>query len=251
MTEAPLHWTMLPKHTGKQNVPTHIGMVGVGSIGTALCYRQLFRLASETLAPNQHPELSIHNLPLAGYLDAVHRNDWHTVASMLRRSSDLLASIGAELCFTPDNMVQHALPMVMHSSRVPWVNMAEVVSAAVASSGHQRVAIIGTPIVTSGSTYQTHLGVRGVRVYRPSAEDADRIGRIVLSELANGFLSDRSHAELTEIVSRMRDDGCDAVLFGTSEAPLLTERGGWSLPTFDSCEIVAAEALRLATQSRD
>lgn len=191
--------------------------------------------------------LSVHNLPLAGYLDAVHHDDWHLVASLLRRSSDLLAAMGAEVCFTPDNMVQHALPLAMHGSPVPWVNMAEVVSQVVASQGHQRVAIIGTPIVTSGSTYQAHLGVRGVRVYRPSQEDAERIGRIVLTELANGFLAESSHLELSDTVTRMRDDGCDAVLFGCSEAPLLTERGGWCLPTFDSCEIVAAEALRLSS----
>lgn len=227
-------------------LPKHIGMVGVGSIGSSLCYRQLFRLAYQQLPPDQHPTLSIHNLPLSRYLEAVERDDWHQVASLLRQSTETLASIGAELCFTPDNMVQHALQLVTHGSPVPWVSMAEIVAEAVARDSRQRVGIIGTPIVTSGSTYQTHLGVRGVRICKPSAEDTERMRQITLTELAYGFISETSLKHLRQAVDRMGEGGCDAVIFGCSESPLLSEHAGWSLPTYDSCQLVAAEVLRRA-----
>lgn len=222
-------------------------MVGVGSIGSALCHRELVRLAFQTLPPDQHPTVSIHSLPLKSYLDAVERDDWRQVAGLLRQSADLLAAMGAQVCFTPDNMVQHALPMVTHGSPVQWVSMPEVVAQSVADDKRQRVGIIGAPIVTSGSTYQAHLGVLGVRIAKPEERDARRIGEIVVSELAWGVYRDEAHQHLLAAVDRMREAGCDAVLFGCSESPLLTERGGWSLPTYDASALVAREVLRVAT----
>lgn len=229
-------------------MPKHIGMVGVGSIGSALCYRQLFRLAYQQLPPDRHPVLSVHNLPLSRYLEAVERDDWHQVAALLKQSTELLAAMGAELCFTPDNMVQHALQLVTHGSPIPWVSMAEVVAEAVARDSRTRVGIIGTPIVTSGSTYQAHLGVRGVRICKPSPEDMQRMRQITLSELAYGFITEASLDHLRQAVDRMRDCGCDSVLFGCSESPLLSEHTGWSLPTYDSCQLVAAEVLKRACE---
>lgn len=229
-------------------MPKHIGMVGVASIGSALCYRHLFRIAGQTLPPDQHPPFSVFNLPWHRYLEAVQRDDWRAVAALLHQSAETLAAIGAEICFTPDNMVQYALPLVTRSSPIPWVNMAEVVADSVASGGHRRVGIIGTSIVMSGSTYQAHLGVKGIHITKPAPDDVSTIERIILSELAFGFISESALSELQRIVDRMGEDGCDAVLFGCSEAALLSERGGWSLPTYDSSVLVAREVLRLATE---
>lgn len=74
------------------------------------------------------------------------------------------------------------------------------------------------------------------------------MGQITLSELAYGFISQASLDLLRQAVDRMRRSGCDAVLFGCSESPLLSEHPGWSLPTYDSCQLVAAEVLKRACQ---
>jgi aspartate racemase len=57
-------------------------------------------------------------------------------------------------------------------------------------------------------------------------------------------MDDASLAALHSIVERMKDRGCDAVLIGCSEAPLLVEKGSWVLPVYDSCDIVAKEVFR-------
>lgn len=227
-------------------MPKHIGMVAVSPVGASLCNRQLFRYARQTLGHTEHPTVTIHNIPFAAYIDAVRGGHWVTVASMLRDSAEILANAGAQIVFTPDNMVQHAVPMVESSCSIPWVNMAELVAQAIANDNRVTVGILGTTIVTSGSTYQATLGIRGVRIHKPTPEEAEIVEHIIFEELAYGSLMPESLQAIRTVACAMRDRGCDAILFGCSEGPELDDRGDWPLPTYDACSIVAAEVLRLA-----
>ena len=227
-------------------MPLHIGMVAVSPVGASLSNRQLFRFARESIRSGEHPKVTIHNIPFAEYIDAVRADDWMKVASMLRASAELLADAGAEIVFTPDNMVQHAVPMVAKSCSVPWVNMADLVADAIAADDRAVVGVIGTTIVTSGSTYQAVLGMRGVRIRTPEASEAKIIERIIFEELAYGSLTPDSLKTLHSIARSLRDRGCDALLFGCSEAPELVDRGDWPLPIYDSCSIVTRAVLARA-----
>lgn len=221
----------------------HIGMVGISPTGAALCYRQIFRHARTRLDPREHPRLTVTSLPLIDFVDAVHAGDWHRVGSLLRLGADALAAAGAELCFTPDNVVQHAIPLISRHSSIPWISMAETVADHLARDGRTVVGILGTRNVTSGSTYQAHLGLRGIRIHKPHDAEADIIERIVLTELVHGSVSTQSTQALHTIVEQMGQRGCDAVLFGCSEAPILVEQGNWALPTYDACDIIARHVL--------
>jgi aspartate racemase len=223
-------------------------MVAVSPVGASLCNRQIFRHAREKITTGDDPIVTIHNLPLARYIAAIRADDWHTVAAMLRQSAAVLAGAGAEICFTPDNMVQHAVPMVATTSAIPWINMADIVADAVAADSRAVVGIIGTTIVTSGSTYQATLGMRGVKIHKPTPEEAEIAERIIFKELAYGSVLPDSLKALRTIAHSMRDRGCDALLFGCSEGPALEEGGDWPLPTYDACTIVAGEVLRRACE---
>src|SRR5687767_1467118 len=77
----------LSSHVGRLypiRVAKHIGIVAVSPEGAALFYRQIFRQASHLLEPHLHPRVSLHNEPLALYIDAVRAGDWHAVGELLR-----------------------------------------------------------------------------------------------------------------------------------------------------------------------
>jgi aspartate racemase len=46
------------------------------------------------------------------------------------------------------------------------------------------------------------------------------------------------------IINRMKDEGCDAVVLGCTEIPLLIDDTNSPLPTLDSTRILALAALR-------
>lgn len=227
-------------------VAKHIGIVAVSPEGAALCYRQIFRQAARLLPPDQHPRVSVHNEPLAQYIAALREQNWHVTGTLLRRSAELLARCGAQFCLTPDNAVQHAVHLAEVGSPVPWLTMTDLVARAVEADKRRVVGLIGTKLVMSSSTYQTYLGLKGVQLLTPSDEDADALEGIIFSELIYGRIRTGSQRRVLAIVERLADRGCEAVILGCSEAPLLVTPENSKVPVYDATDILAEGAVRHA-----
>lgn len=223
---------------------THIGIVGVSPEGTALFYRQLSRQSGRLLGPDCQPRISVHNEPLGAYIDAIRRDDWHAVGKLLRRSAELLHRCGAQLCVTPDNAVQHAVSLAEVGSPVPWLTTTEIVAEVVSEAGHKKLGLIGTRLVTGGSAYQTHLGLRGAKVVPPEPVDSERLDRIIFEELIYGQIRDESRMFVAGLTTKFAERGCDGVIVALSEAPLLLDGSTSVLPVMDASDILAAQAIR-------
>lgn len=105
------------------------------------------------------------------------------------------------------------------------------------------VGIVGTKLVTHSSTYQTHLGLRGIQVLAPSAEQADFVDRVIFEELIYGYSRPESHAGVIDVVQGLAQQGCEAVIIASSELPLILQEDTCPLPVYDSAEILAEAAV--------
>ncbi|MEM9372013.1 MAG: amino acid racemase [Planctomycetota bacterium] len=224
----------------------HLGIVGVSPEGAAICYRQVFHHAAQILPRHLQPVVSVHNLPFADYVDAIRKDDWRAVGEMLRDSASRLASIGAEFCISPDNAVQQALQIAEVGCPIPWLKMTDAVGGAIARDGRRTVGVIGTRIVTGGSVYQTDLGIRGIKLVRPSDEDAETLESIIFNELVHGSVRDDSRRTMLGIVERLGEQGCEGVILGCSEAPVAITDANSPLPVYNASEIMSEQAVRHA-----
>ena len=227
---------------------SHIGIVGVSPEGAALFYRQIMRQAASALPPNEQPRVSLHNEPLEMYIAAIQHNDWMLVGKLLRRSAELLARCGAEFCLTPDNAVQHGVQLAEVGSPIPWLTMTELVAEAVSNDSRRVVGIIGTKLVMNSSTYQTHLGLRGVQVLAPEEEEADRIDQIIFKELVYGQTRPESRLAVVNAIDGLARKGCDGVILASSEASLLITPENSPLPVYDSAALLAQASVRRSTR---
>lgn len=221
----------------------HIGIVAVSPEGAALCYREIFRHASKVLDPRLHPRVTLHSEPLAYYIEAVRAGDWHRVGDLLRRSAEILARAGAEFCLTPDHAVQHGVHLAEVGSPIPWLAMPDLVGSTVVRDGRKVVGLIGTKMVTMGSTYQTHLGLRGVTVLAPELEEAEAMDRIIFAELIYGTILPESRNAMLAAIRGLAGKGCEAVILGSSEVPLLVNPENCPLPIYDAADLLAKGAV--------
>lgn len=229
----------------------HIGIVGVSPEGLALFYRTLSRHVERLRGPVEQPRLSVHNEPLHAYIDAIRKDDWHGVGKLLRRSADVLARCGAGFCLTPDNVVQHGVQLAEVGSPIPWLTIPDLVGAALAKDQRRTVGVLGTRLVMHSSSYQTHLGMKGVRTLAPSAQDADAIDRIIFEELIYGTCRPESRAILSQVVKSFASRGCDAIVLASSELPLVIDESTCPVPVYDSAEVLAEAAVRRSSPVRD
>lgn len=240
---------MRPSHRGfkERTLPKHIGIAAVSPEGSSLCYREIFRLSSRIMGNDGHPRMTLHNEPFDSYLQAALKSDWHKVGELLRRTADVLAAAGAEFCISPDNLMQNGVHLAEVGSKIPWLNMTDAVAEAVARDQRKRVGLIGTKLVTYGSSYQTHLGMKGVELFVPTEEQASEIDAIIFRELVKGVVRPASRQRMIEVICSLADRGCEGVILGCTEAPLVVTAETAPLPVYDSTTVLAEAALRYST----
>jgi aspartate racemase len=225
----------------------HIGIVACSAEGAALCYRTICEEGAQFLGPHRHPEVSMHTPPLADYMDSIYRSDWLGVGELMLGSARKLAAIGADFLICPDNTLHQALPHVLPRSPLPWLHIAQEVAAQAAQRGFRRIAITGTRWLTDSEVYPDKLAACGLTYARPTATERDEINRIIMDELVCGVFKPQAVAYFRQVIQRMKDeDGCDAVVLGCTEIPLIVNDDNSPLPTLDSTRLLARAALRRA-----
>ncbi|WP_437501964.1 aspartate/glutamate racemase family protein [Sorangium sp. So ce1099] len=229
-------------------MPQHIGIVGCSAEGAALCYRTICVEGAQLLGAYAHPEVSMHTPSLAEYMRCIERGDWQGVGELMLSSANKLASIGADFLICPDNTVHQALRHVEPRSPLPWLHIAEIVAGEAARRGLGRLGLMGTRWLVESETYPEKLAARGIECVRPSAAEREEINRIIMDELVLGVLRPESVVCFQRIIGWMKEAGCDGVVLGCTEIPLIMNDANSPLPTLDSTRLLARAALLRAAQ---
>ena len=229
--------------------PQHIGIVACSAEGAALCYRTICTEGEQFLGPFAHPEVTMHTHSLADYVQYLDRQDWQGVSELMLASATKLASIGADFLICPDNTIHQAFPFVEPQSPLPWLHIAEVVAEKAVAQGYRRIGLTGTRWLIDSDVYPEKLTAHGIEYVRPNTEERDEINRIIMDELVRGVFKPEAIAYHQGVIARMKDEGCDAVVLGCTEIPLIMNDSNSPLPTLDSTCLLARAALRRALQS--
>jgi len=225
-------------------MPGHIGIVACSAEGASLCYRTICVEGARLMGPHAHPEISMHSHSLADYMNCIYRGDWQGVADLMLSSAGKLAKTGAEFLICPDNTIHQAFPCVEPGSPLPWLHIAEVVADEAAARGFRRLGLTGTRWLVEGDVYPEKLTARGLEFLRPSEAERDEINRIIMEELVYGVFRPEGVRVFQQVIERMKSEGCDAVVLGCTEIPLIIDDANSSLPTLDSTRLLARAALR-------
>jgi aspartate racemase len=201
------------------------------------------------MGPHAHPEVSLHTHSLSRYVACLDRNDWAGVGELMLASVHKLAASGAEFVICPDNTIHQALGHIEHLSPLPWLHIAETVALEASRQGYCRVGITGTRWLVESEVYPEKLAGHGIDYRRPTLEEREAINRIIMDELVYGIVKPAALATFRQVIDRLRADGCDAVVLGCTEIPLLVNDANSSLPTLDSTRLLARAALHHALRN--
>lgn len=224
----------------------HIGIVACSAEGAALCYRTICTEGEQFLGPFAHPEVTMHTHSLADYVTCLDRHDWQGVAELMLASANKLADAGADFLICPDNTIHQALPYVEPQSPLPWLHIAEVVAAKAVEQGYRRLGLTGTRWLVDSDVYPEKLAAHGIEYVRPKTEERDEINRIIMDELVRAVFKPEAIAYHQRVMAWMKDEGCDAVVLGCTEIPLIMNDSNSPLPTLNSTCLLARAALQRA-----
>lgn len=224
----------------------HIGIVGCSAEGAALCYRTICLESEKAIGRHAHPEVTLHTIALSEYMKHITAGDWAAVGALILRSAAALQRAGAEFLICPDNTIHQALPYVLPSSPLPWLHIAEELGEEAKRRDFRKLGLTGTKFLVRSSVYPEKLDALRIQWAKPTEDQQEKINRIIFDELVRCELRPESLRYFQQVIQGFKQCGCDAVVLGCTEIPLLVNDNNSSLPTLDSTRLLARAAIRHA-----
>ena len=228
--------------------PKHIGIIACSYEGAALCYKTICNEGSIYLGEHAHPEISLHTHPLHEYMVFINNDNWSGVADLMISSANKLTVIGSEILICPDNTCHQAYDEAKEKITTTWLHIAEEVSNEAKRNGFKKIGILGTKYTMENNVYPQKLTANNMEYETPPAEERNRINDIIFNELVYGVIKEESKKYFLDAINGLKSKGCDAVVLGCTEIPLIVMPEESSLPTLDSTRILARAALKAAIQ---
>jgi aspartate racemase len=230
----------------------HIGIVGCSAEGAALCYRTICLEAETLMGRHAHPEVTMHTISLAEYMKYLQADyNWRGIGDLMLRSAEALQRAGADFLICPDNTIHQAMAHVLPRSPLPWLHIAEEVGKVASRRGYSTLGLTGTKYLVESQVYPEKLKKLGIAYQLPTPPQREKINQIIFDELVRGIQSLESLFYVQQVMEQMKNNGCDAVVLGCTEIPLLVSDDDSPLPTLDSTRTLARAALREAVVYND
>ena len=226
----------------------HIGIVGVSYEGAALCYRTICQEGKDWLGLYEHPQVTMHTFNLNDYKKPSDADRWDLVGELILDSSKILANAGCEFLICPDNTVHVSIDAIIDQSPLPWLHIAEEVARESEVRGFSNLGLLGTQPPMEGPVYPRKLEKRDIHSRTPNLPGRQQVQKYIVEELIYGTVLPETRKYFQGLIDEFASEGCDAVILGCTEIPLLISPGDSMLPTLDSTRLLARAALREAVR---
>jgi aspartate racemase len=223
---------------------TRVGLLGGMSWeSTAVYYQLLNRMVHERVGGHASAPIVVWTVDFAE-IDALQRaGDWLAQGRILGDAAAALERAGVEAVALATNTLHLVAPAVVERISVPFVDLIDVVGKAAADGGHRTVGLLATGYTMSSDLYPSRLAKYGVDVAVPDDADRELVHTVIFDELVHGVVRDASRRAYLDVVARLVDRGCDAVVLGCTEIEMLLSNGDAAVPLLDStrlhCEALA------------
>ena len=228
----------------------HIGIIACSAEGAALCYRTIIEQGMHRYGRFQHPEVTMHTVPLARYMDHLNLDtpDWQAAGSVMLESMGTLKKAGADFAICPDNTIHEAFNLVRDAAPLPYVHIIETVVDEAIRRGMKKILVLGTTFTMNGSFYPDAINAKGLEYEMPDNNARLEVDRIIWEELLFNRPQPSSIQYYVDLIEKHRQNGCDGVVLGCTEIPLMINDENSPIPTLDSTRLLAQAALDCAVK---
>ena len=225
-----------------------MGLIGGMSWeSTAVYYRLLNEMAARRLGGLHSAKLVLFSVDFHEIEQILTEGRWNDVASILGNAGLALKNAGADFLVLCTNTMHKVSEEIETISGLPLLHIVDVVGEAIHKQNIRKVGLLGTKYAIEMGFYQERLDERfGVEVQIPNEEDRERIHRVIFEELCKGVLKNDSRQAILSIIGKLVGAGCQGIILGCTEIPMLVQPGDTETPLIDTTAIHAQAALERA-----
>ena len=169
--------------------------------------------------------------------------DWPAATAAMLDAAQHLERCGAGLILICSNTLHRAAADVQSAIGVPLLHIADPTADAIKAVGLTRIGLLGTAFTMEHAFYRRRLADRGLTVLVPNADDRMVVHRVIYDELVQGLIRPEPRAACRAIITRLVNEGAQAIILGCTEIMLLVDASDSAVPLFDTTALHASAAV--------
>lgn len=224
-----------------------IGLIGGMSWeSTQTYYRLINENVREKLGGLHSAKLVLFSVDFAEIEMLQHQGNWAATADILAKAARSLEAAGADFILICTNTMHKVAPEVSRAVSIPLLHLADATASTLLKDGVKRVGLLGTRFTMEQAFYRERLEAQGIDVIVPDEAQRDLVHSVIYEELCQGIIKPESEQAYLDIVSSLSARGAQGVILGCTEIGLLIQGGDTDVSLYDTTEIHADQAVRLA-----
>lgn len=227
-----------------------IGVLGgMGPESTADFFLRVIR-GTPAERDQDHFRIIIDNNPLIpDRTEGIFSGNTGPVIAGLQETAHNLEQAGADFIVMPCNTAHYFLDEIQAAVSIPVVDMTSAVADCVLRHNPpiNQLALMATTATVRTNLYHRALEKAQVRVLAPDSAQQDQLMSVILRIKGSGV--DANDKRLTrQLAERLIEAGAQAIISGCTEISLVLGPDDLAVPLFDSTQILAETAIRLAQE---
>lgn len=225
-----------------------IGMLGGMSWeSTASYYKAINEGVKDSLGGLHSAKICLYSVDFDEIGKLQHQGQWDETAKILSEAARSVEAAGADFLLICTNTMHKVASEIESAISIPLLHIADATAEKLVSDDVKRVGLLGTQFTMEQDFYKGRLSEKfDIEVIVPETGQQDVVHNIIYSELCLGKITDESKQQYLEIINCLHEQGAEAVILGCTEIALLVQQEHTTVPLYDTTEIHAAQAVKLA-----
>lgn len=212
-----------------------IGLIGGLSWESTRTYYSLLNEETATRDGAWHqPRVLIDSLDFSEIVALQRAGDWRGTGLLLADSARRLVAAGATVLAITANTMHMNFDDVANAVDVDVLDIRDAIAVELRATGATSLSLLGTRYLMVDDFFSSHLERAGIRVVRPTAEQADELQTIIYEELTRGLVTDESRRRFLAIAEQCRARGGEVVGLCCTEFGMFFRGGAAPWPVVDS-----------------
>lgn len=229
-----------------------IGMLGGMSWESTISYYKAINEGVKQLLGGLHSaKICLYSVDFDEIEKLQHENKWAETAEILSKAAQSIEAGGADFLIICTNTMHKVAAEIEKSVSIPLLHIADATAEKLLFDNIKKVGLLGTRFTMEQSFYKGRLTEKyDIDVIVPPTDQQTIVHNIIYSELCLGQIKEDSRQKYLEIINQLYKQGAEAIILGCTEIALLVQQQHTSVPLYDTTEIHAAQAVKLATSDQ-
>ena len=229
-----------------------VGVIGgLSPESTLLYYRYMVDEYRRLRSDNNYPEICIYSLSFGKFSTYMKARKLEEAKNYLISAVRSLEKTGCGFALISANTPHIFYEEVVKSVKIPLLNIIDVLAEALRKDGVKKIGVLGTYETMTSDFYVGRLEAHGIKAITPNGRDAELVNSIIMDELTNGIINNSSKKLIEEVAEKLVARGAKAITLSCTELPLLFREWVGGVRAYNTAELHARKATRIAVGLED